>query len=121
MNRELTPKTRWTGFQPVGYSLAHKAFELPLLRKSADGTQDLPTTVGDVYGELADKRLTAESLYGWHILETKLETTDGIKVLVKGRSFNQDILKMMLKFRDEDVNPFEVVFFYFGKDYCVDD
>jgi hypothetical protein len=48
------PKTEWEGFQPVTYRLDPKVYRLPLTRKSDDG--DLPTTVGDVYGEMADKR-----------------------------------------------------------------
>jgi hypothetical protein len=111
---------KWSGFQPVGYSLAHIALKLPLSKSDVDDTQLLPTTIGDVYGELADKKLTDACLFGWG-LDSKLVTTDGIKLLIKGQVFNRCLLEMMLKFRQDGINPFELVLYYYDRAYCIDD
>ena len=61
--------------------------QLPLTRRSEDGTADQSTSVGDVYAELEKKQLAAESLSGGFGIYTDLETTDETKMSLKGHDF----------------------------------
>lgn len=118
-------KIEWEGFQPVAYWLDIKALQLPLEKSesSSSDTQitfDKQTTVGEVFDQFKDKQLKQESLSGFG-LYTELETTDGLTLQLKGKHFNRRILEMMLDFRAEGVNPFEVSLFYYDKDSCRND
>lgn len=114
------PKTEWEGFQPVSYWLdCSKVLPLPLTMKSEGGAPDTLTTVGDVWQKLADTRLTEDSLSAFCGMDTEVETTDGLKLVLRGPNFNLRILELMLEFRAEGVNPFEVSLFYYDKDSCL--
>jgi hypothetical protein len=44
----------------------------------------------------------------------EVETTNGLEMLLKGPYFNRRILDLMLKFRAQGVDPFDVFLFYCG-------
>jgi hypothetical protein len=113
------PEEEWGGFQPVSYWLDRKVLQRPLTMKPEDGSAETPTTVGDVWKKLADKQLTDESLSGFCGMDTEVETTDGLKLLLKGPTFNIRILELMLTFRAEGVDPFDVALFYYDNDSCL--
>ena len=111
------PNAHWEGFQPVSYWLDDKVLQLPLTMKEGDAAH-APTTVGDVWKKLAATQLTEKSLANDFRMYAEVETTDGLTLLLKGPDFSLRILEMMLKFRAEGVNPFDVWFFYYDKDSC---
>jgi len=111
------PKLEWDGFQPVGYWLDHKVWDLPLTEKSVNG--GVPVTVGSVYQRLEGKKLTKESR-SFGGIDTEIET-DGMKLVLTGLDFNRRLLEAMLSFRADGINPFNVVLFYYDKDSCRED
>lgn len=114
------PKLEWKGFEPVSYWFDHKIWDLPLIEKSADDGPDTPVTVGSVYQKLEGKELTEESR-SFGGIDTEIETTDGLKLVLKGRDFNRRMLETMLRFRQDGINPFEVMLYYYDKDSCRQD
>jgi len=114
------PKLEWEGFQPVSYWFDQKVWDLPLIEKSTGGDPNTSATVGSIYQKLEGKELTKESR-SFGGIETEIETTDGIKLVVKGPDFNRRILETMLSFRADGINPFNVILFYYDKDSCRED
>jgi len=105
------PNKTWRGFRPVEYYIEPEVLDLALTR-SVHGDAGESTTVGDVYkGYLNCQNLVEETGLGG--VEV---TSDGTKTTLTGKSFNCRMLKLMLKFRQEGINPFETRWFWYGSD-----
>ncbi len=116
------PDSQWEGFQPVAYWLeTKKIWALPLTRKYVDGQEDEPTTVGDIIGLLRDKQLKPESLEHGVFENEFVAVDDTLRVVVKGPSFNRDLLRIILQLHSEGIGAFEAIWYYFDHDFCRQD
>lgn len=103
MKRTLANQQKWDGFHCTAYSLDSKVLDLPLTqRRHADGkTENIPTTVGEVYKSMAGRRIEVEDA----TLEIKI-TTETEKLVFAGPSFVLRMLDELLTLRNDGANPF---------------
>jgi len=116
------PDLQWEGLQPVAYWFeTGKIWALPLTRKYRDGKADEPTTVGEVVVLLRDKQLKPESFERGALESEFVAVDESLKVMVKGPSFNRDLLGTILHLHSEGIGVFEAVWYYFDHDSCRQD
>jgi hypothetical protein len=96
----------------VEYYIGHEVMHLALIR-SISGDAGESTSLGDVYKSF----LNCQNL---QVEETGLGgvevTRDGSKTTLTGKSFNCRMLRLMLEFRQEGINPFDTTWFWYGSD-----
>jgi len=105
----------WDGFRFAAYSLVlEKVWNLPLTRKCPiDGkTQEIQTTVGEIYKSLANRQTEVESWAGCDMIIT----TETEKLVLDGMPFHRDVLQALLGFRSEGVDPFAADWFWYDRD-----
>ena len=109
MKRTLSNQQKWRGFRFTAYSLNPKVLDLPLAQKRRVGgkTEQIPTTVGEIYKSLADRRIEVKDT----IVETEV-TTDSEKLVFVGPTFVLRMLEELLKLRNDGANPFAAAAWY---------
>jgi len=115
MKHTLSDGKEWGGFNSAAYWLDfEKVLGLALTQKrAADGkVEEIPTTVGEIYKSLADRRIEIED----HVLEIEI-TTDTGKLVFAGPSFIRKMLCKLLKLRNEGANPFSTQWFWYDWDW----
>lgn len=114
------PTKEWEGFRFAAYSLdSKKVCNLPLTREwlKEGKTEQVPITVGDVYGSLLERHFEVNP---YSILSVQI-TTDNDKLEFKGSQFNCELLKKLLQLRKDGVNPFSSLWFWYDSDSCRED
>lgn len=109
-------QTDWKGFEPVRYSLSLEKLESLRLVERRDG-QEIPTTVAEIYTQVRDRTIRE---IGVPILDLILRTDSG-DVVIKGSSFGMNVLAEMLKLKEQGVNPWGALWFWYDSDDCLED
>ena len=119
MKTTLTdPHKKWGGFRFTAYWLeSGKIRALPLTqRRQVDGkTEEIPTTVGEIYKSLADRRIEVED-----VLELEI-TTDTEELVFAGPPFTRGMLCKLLELRNDGADPFSDQWFWYDRNWCLVD
>jgi hypothetical protein len=117
MKLTLANQQKWSGFHCTAYSLNSKVLDLPLTqRRRVDGaTENIPTTVGEVYKRLADRRIEVEEA----ILEIEI-TTETEKLVFAGPAFILRMLEELLGLRNDGANPFSATWYLYDSEFSTD-
>jgi hypothetical protein len=108
------PHKKWGGFRFTAYWLdMGKILALPLTqRRQVDGkTEEIPTTLGEIYKSLADRRVAVED-----VLEIEI-TTDTEELIFAGPPFTREMLCKLLELRNDGANPFSTHWFWYDWDW----
>jgi hypothetical protein len=117
MKHTLANQQKWEGFRFTAYSLDVKVLDLPLTqRRRIDGkTENIPTTVGEVYKQLADRRIEVEDT----TIETEI-TTDSEKLVFAAPTFILRMLEELLGLRNDGANPFSATWYLYDSESSMD-
>jgi hypothetical protein len=109
------PDKKWDGFRLTEYFLDHKkVFALQLTEKRTENgeTNDVATTLGEVYQKFLSQNAKATSFGAGVAIET-----DTGKLTFTGPPFNCDLLAMMLDLRQKGIVALMCRWFYYDKSY----
>jgi hypothetical protein len=118
-------KKEWEGFRPTMYWLnAPRVRGLGLIRveRTAAGEElATPVTMGDALDTACSQTITD---IGWPKeggpLLTQVTTETG-ELIFDGPQFNQGVLKLLLKFRQERIDPIDASWFWYDARSCMDE
>ncbi len=104
------PGLKWDGFKPTGYWLdAEKVRSLSL--------KELPSARNTTIGEVVEKFRGEEVEVDCAIVSVKLKSASQ-ELTVEGPGFHLNLLKLLYRFAEGKVSPYEAVWFYFDGDSC---
>jgi hypothetical protein len=106
------PGKKWGGFRFTAYALdSEKVLGLPLtLARTVDGKkEEVATTVGEIYDKLADRRVEFDEPSVYMTVKTDTEEL----CFGPGPGFSLRVLHALLWLRNEGVNPFEALWYWY--------
>ncbi len=107
------PELKWDGFEPHAYFLdMENVWKLPLKIKSTGE----PTTIGAVVEGFKDQKVETDD----PVLDLTLKS-ESREVIVSGPHTHLVLVKLLYRFADSGVSPFDVRWFYFDCDNCRED
>jgi len=108
------PNKKWSGFRSTEYALENlKILALLLTQKRQVGgkSEEIPTTVGEIYKSLAGRSVEVED-----VLELEIKT-DTEELVFAGPPFTREMLCKLLEFRNDGTDPFSSSWFWYDWDW----
>lgn len=108
-----SPGLKWEGFGPHAYELdGEKARDLPLMNQQTGEN----TTVGDILTLFRDQKVVVD-----HPVVTIKLTSESQEIVLRGPQVHLEILAFYFWVAEQGVSPFEVRWYYYDKDHCLED